>query len=132
MTLVSTKCKRCATSFRYPKEYGAVKFCSALCRVAYYKITDGPELKGCGKRYSKKRRLIMAKGDKIDPYVVYTHFNWICYICGTHIDPDRVGSDPGSATLDHIVPLSRGGKHTWDNVAPAHLCCNELKSDIIE
>ena len=129
MTLVSTKCKRCGTSFRYPKEYGLVKFCSALCRVTYYKITEGPELKGCGKRYSKRRKAIMSQGDKIDPYVVYTHFKWMCYICETRIDPDLTVPDPGAATLDHIVPLSRGGKHTWDNVACAHLICNEMKSD---
>jgi 5-methylcytosine-specific restriction endonuclease McrA len=32
-------------------------------------------------------------------------------------------------TLDHIIPLSKGGTHTWDNVRPAHRRCNELKGD---
>lgn len=129
MTLVSTKCKRCGTSFRYPKEYGAVKFCSALCRVTFYHISTGPELKGCGKRYSKKRKALMAQGDKIDPYVVYVYYNWTCYICGTDIDPGLTSPDPMSASLDHVIPLSRGGQHVWSNVKPAHCLCNELKSD---
>lgn len=129
MTLTSTKCKRCRTSFRYPKEYGKVEFCSALCRVTYYRISEGPELKGCGKRYSKRRRAIMAQGDKIDPYVVFLHFDWKCYICGGKINPDLTIPHPMAATMDHIKPLAHGGKHTWDNVAPAHCFCNELKSD---
>lgn len=129
MTLVSTKCKRCGTSFRYPKEYGSVKFCSASCRVTYNRISAGPELKGCGKHYSKKRRAIMNRGDKIDPYVIYTYFNWVCHLCNTKIDPELTSPDPMSASLDHVIPLSRGGGHVWGNVKPAHCHCNELKSD---
>lgn len=129
MNLVSTKCRRCGTSFRFPKEFGSVKFCSALCRVTYYHISDGPELKGCGKRYSKRRRAIMALGDKIDPYVIYVHFNWTCYLCNRKINPELTSPDPMSATLDHVIPLSRGGGHTWDNLLPTHLICNELKSN---
>lgn len=129
MTLVSTKCRRCGTSFRFPKEFGAVRFCSALCRVTYNHISAGPELKGCGKRYSKKRKALMAQGDRIDPYMVYVHFDWMCHLCNTRINPELTSPDPMSATLDHVIPLSRGGRHVWDNVLPAHLFCNELKSN---
>lgn len=31
------------------------------------------------------------------------------------------------ASLDHIIPLSRGGHHTADNVQAAHLACNHRK-----
>jgi 5-methylcytosine-specific restriction endonuclease McrA len=30
-------------------------------------------------------------------------------------------------TLDHVVPRSRGGKHTWDNVVAACASCNSRK-----
>ena len=43
------------------------------------------------------------------------------------VDKDLMWPDPMSASLDHIVPLSRGGTHTLDNVQLAHLACNERK-----
>lgn len=36
------------------------------------------------------------------------------------------GSDK-SITMDHIVPISRGGNHTEDNVIPACKSCNASK-----
>ena len=32
-------------------------------------------------------------------------------------------------TQDHVVPLSKGGTHTWDNIAPACRFCNTSKKD---
>lgn len=32
-------------------------------------------------------------------------------------------------TLDHIIPRSKGGTHTWDNVVTACERCNSRKSD---
>jgi 5-methylcytosine-specific restriction endonuclease McrA len=42
-----------------------------------------------------------------------------CQYCGsTH-----------NLTLDHVVPLSRGGSHTWDNVVTACERCNQRKGN---
>ncbi|NJN87442.1 MAG: HNH endonuclease [Leptolyngbyaceae cyanobacterium SL_7_1] len=32
-------------------------------------------------------------------------------------------------TLDHVLPLSKGGKHSWDNVVTACERCNQAKGD---
>ncbi len=32
-------------------------------------------------------------------------------------------------TVDHVVPRSRGGRHTWDNVVAACRLCNAKKRD---
>lgn len=32
-------------------------------------------------------------------------------------------------SIDHIIPVSHGGTHTWDNVELAHRYCNGVKSD---
>ena len=34
-------------------------------------------------------------------------------------------------TMDHIIPISKGGGHTWDNVQVAHRLCNINKSNLI-
>ena len=34
-----------------------------------------------------------------------------------------------ATSLDHVVPRSRGGPHTWDNVVSACGRCNHIKAD---
>ena len=34
-----------------------------------------------------------------------------------------------ATSLDHVVPRSRGGEHTWDNVVSACGRCNHVKAD---
>ncbi len=42
-----------------------------------------------------------------------------CQYCGSH----------RRLTLDHVIPRSKGGLHTWDNVVAACEPCNSTKSD---
>ena len=49
---------------------------------------------------------------------VFTRDGQTCVYCG------------GSATsIDHVVPRSRGGTHTWDNVVAACRSCNARKEN---
>jgi 5-methylcytosine-specific restriction endonuclease McrA len=50
--------------------------------------------------------------------------NYICAICGEKIDCSLVFPDRFSPTIDHIIPISKNGPHSWANVQPAHLTCN--------
>lgn len=43
-----------------------------------------------------------------------------CYLCGKETDRD-------DRTLDHVVPLRRGGKHIPSNCRVAHRRCNSKK-----
>lgn len=82
--------------------------------------------------YSPKRRAIYAKGEKIDHLEVFESFGWICNICHTKIDKRLRKPNLMAATLEHIIPLARGGTHTRDNVAPAHALCNFTKADRLD
>ena len=58
----------------------------------------------------------------------------ICQICGKPIDCYDVSEHcvgPYYPSIDHIIPLSKGGNHTWDNVQLAHMICNAKKCDSI-
>src|SRR5699024_4154233 len=53
-----------------------------------------------------------------------------CNICGEVMDFNsytRTTRPKTSASVDHILPLSRGGGHTWENVALCCLVCNMRK-----
>lgn len=63
---------------------------------------------------------------------VYARDRGICQICGKPTDPTDIKDGHirrNYPTLDHVVPLSKGGKHTWDNVQLAHMACNSGKCD---
>lgn len=49
-----------------------------------------------------------------------------CYLCERKV-PDRAYPHPLSPSLDHVVPLSKGGAHDPDNVRLTHLRCNVEK-----
>ncbi|MBU6428998.1 MAG: HNH endonuclease, partial [Cyanobacteria bacterium REEB65] len=48
---------------------------------------------------------------------ILAFFGNACCYCGSKDGP----------TMDHLIPLSRGGGHTADNVAPACRHCNLVK-----
>jgi excisionase family DNA binding protein len=48
-----------------------------------------------------------------------------CGICGEQVDP-------AFATLDHIIPIGRGGKDEEDNCQLAHAHCNASKQARLE
>ncbi len=53
----------------------------------------------------------------------------ICGICGRPVDFSKSFPDPWSPTIDHIIPVSKGGAPTSiDNMQLAHSWCNRQKS----
>lgn len=62
-----------------------------------------------------------------------------CHICGHKCNShdfviDANGSYIAGAnhpSIDHVMPLSKGGSHTWGNIKLAHHRCNTQKSDLL-
>lgn len=74
----------------------------AVCRVRFYVKRDWK-----GARLSLSRRNIMLRD------------RFCCQYCGTRTN----------LTLDHVKPVSKGGKFTWDNMVTACMSCNGKKGD---
>ena len=54
----------------------------------------------------------------------------ICGICGKPVDFSYRYPHPLSPTVDHIIPVAKGGHPSdIDNLQLAHRCCNRQKSD---
>ncbi len=49
---------------------------------------------------------------------VFARDHWTCQYCGA-----------AAENLDHVVPRSRGGLHTWENVVAACRRCNSRKEN---
>jgi 5-methylcytosine-specific restriction endonuclease McrA len=65
--------------------------------------------------------------EKIDLVEIWERDQGICWLCETSIDVDLSWPHPMSQSLDHVVPLAKGGDHSRANVALAHLVCNLRK-----
>lgn len=126
-----------------------VKVCE-ICGEEFHPRITQPDQKTCGKEKCKqrldnvhktktgKRRDILgrrraviagADADSIDVTEVFKRDQWVCQICGLPVDPSISHPHPLSKSLDHIVPISLGGGHTWGNVQLAHLSCNIRKGN---
>lgn len=59
-----------------------------------------------------------------------------CAICGGMCDwNDRIWNGncgPTYPSKDHIIPLAKGGTHTWDNMQVAHIICNSEKGASVQ
>jgi len=60
----------------------------------------------------------------------------VCKLCGLPVDMHDIKAAKGTMiagdnypSIDHIIPVSKGGTHTWDNVQLAHRGCNTKKNN---
>ena len=53
---------------------------------------------------------------------IYRRDNYECVYCGDN--------NKKTLTLDHVIPQSKGGKDTWDNLVTACIKCNSEKSNL--
>lgn len=68
-----------------------------------------------------------VEAEDVDRDVVGDRDGWCCGLCGQQVDKTLPYPDPMSPSLDHVVPLSRGGAHTYANTQITHLKCNVAK-----
>jgi predicted nucleic acid-binding Zn ribbon protein len=88
-----------------------------------------------------KRRILIRQNGKVDYGITLSKLikrdNNTCHICGKKCnseDHERDGKNnfvTGKLypSIDHVIPVSKGGAHTWDNVKLAHHYCNSIKTN---
>lgn len=76
---------------------------------------------------TRRARKMGAFVEAVDLNVVMLRDGYLCGICGDEVEPSLKHPDPLSRSLDHIVPLARGGLHSYSNTQLAHLGCNVSK-----
>lgn len=118
---VEFSCRECGetvqTSYGNPRIY----FCSESCsRKSAKRI----------RRKMERARLRQVQVERVDPIKVFDRDGWRCQICGSKTPKTKRGSiHPTAPELDHIVPLSVGGEHSYRNTQCACRECNGKKGD---
>lgn len=57
--------------------------------------------------------------DRPSRNAIFQRDNYHCQYCGS----------ASNLTIDHVIPLSKGGGDTWDNLVTACLSCNNMKGN---
>lgn len=105
------------------------KYCSKECLA---KVTNSVTK---DKRIKKMRAVVVDRGISLER--LYQRDEGKCYICGRTCDWNDYYINKNGAfiagqnypSIDHVTPLSKGGKHEWLNVKLACRKCNWEKSD---
>lgn len=118
-------CDVCQATFTKPHRVTGIAamrgtYCE-VCRVAAQRA-----------RYRKKTVARQSKSTKPSGVwfeEVLATYGSNCYLCQQDIDLDLPRTSKRGATVDHILPLSRGGQDELDNLRLVHWDCNRAKSN---
>lgn len=131
-------CRHCGVQF-VPDNRGRDRlYCSDAClneslraRSKIYRDRDIDRRRE-KERAATYRRKALKLGNGYEPVsrtAVFNRDGWVCGLCGDQIPRDAIWPNPMFGTLDHIVPLSKGGPHSEANLQAAHLRCNASKGN---
>lgn len=118
--LKARPCNECGKLFI--PEYGNKRrmFCSKECLSKSMRRI---------RKHKDRARLKMVKVESVDPMKVFIRDGWRCQLCGKKLKrPDRGTYKDCAPELDHIVPLSKGGEHSYQNTQCACRKCNGDKA----
>lgn len=142
----STRCSKRATFLRETRpctvvDCERVLLAKGLCRKHYnaqhpnaktWKKNGDPEVRRAAlRRKTQKRRAARfdPEAEDIDRDQIGERDGWACGLCGQRVRKALTYPHPRSPSLDHITPLSLGGKHVKSNVQISHLACNVAKGN---
>lgn len=123
-------CKNCGIEYSIVSTgYDSEKYCSGKCAKRW------------AMRVKNDRRLRKLKNRKHDNDIslekLFKRDSGKCYLCGRLCDwsdgEERNGTFIAGnrhPSIDHVIPVAKGGTHTWDNIKLACRECNTLKRDL--
>lgn len=116
-------CGECGSVFA--PEYGDRRrtFCSSRCNAKNARRISKPK---------QRARLRNARIESVDPLKVFDRDGWRCQFCRVKTPKKLRGTyEPNAPELDHIIPLSVGGEHSYRNTQCLCRKCNSDKSNNI-
>lgn len=100
-------------------------YCSADCNGAAHR-THRNWSRRMGSRAPVKPRL-----EPLPSFIdIAERDRWSCALCAQPVDPALRFPDLMRGSLDHIVPLAKGGTNDETNLQLSHLLCNLRKGAV--
>lgn len=115
-------CVICGKEFETTRE--DAKTCSESCR----RSRDRIKRKGRYKHLEEIGRF----DESVTLVNVFNRFNGECVLCKRKLNFEGSWVSDDYPSIDHIIPISKGGTHEWNNVQLLCRKCNYMKSNKIE
>lgn len=120
-------CDQCGQEFRTKKKSSLR--CSEHCsRAADYAINRAKYLASSAASRARRRSV---RVETFQHEEIFDRDGWVCYLCENPVDPTASWPHPMMPSIDHVIPISRGGEHSRSNVRCAHLGCNLRKGSTV-
>ena len=121
-------CKKCGKQFwRYKRINDSYIFCSRKC-AGINKSRVKQKIHGGSSR--KRAKFYGVDYELVDYMKIFERDMWTCQICGKKTPQKNRGTKFSNAPeIDHRIPISKGGGHTYENVQCACRKCNNKKSN---
>lgn len=119
--LVAGFCSECGSAFTVKGAWH--RRCSPACQA---KVKRGDRSNARANRRARERSAFVQRVYRKE---IFERDGWRCQLCHKKVNKHLSAPHPMSASLDHIIPLARGGTHEPSNCQLAHLTCNSTKSD---
>jgi 5-methylcytosine-specific restriction endonuclease McrA len=106
-----------------------MKLCMAdkVIVIEYYQ--DYEVMSGSGEKFQVPKVVVLKRYIKLPDRMyrpnrrnIFLRDNYTCVYCLRQLETNEL-------SIDHILPKSRGGKETWENLTTACKSCNCLKGD---
>ena len=117
--LMDKKCVVCGKEFKSIRD--DAKTCSDECRNQLDRISRNRRYKKLKEKGSFDESVVLIN--------VFNKFSGKCQCCNKELNFKGSHLEDDYPSIDHIIPLSKGGTHTWDNVQLLCRRCNYMKSD---
>ena len=128
------QCKNCGVEFATECGKTNSMFCCEKCKRRYTNKTK--------RIYEKTIRIKrIIKNGNVDKGITLDRLikrdKSMCHLCGGLVDINDYDTNNNGyvicgdyyPSIDHVVPIAKGGTHSWENVKLAHRLCNSIKSD---
>lgn len=122
----NSRCKKCfdVLNNKRPRRKQQIKEWQDLNRL---KVQENVRTYGRANRLIKNQiegkrraRIYNTRTGKVDYQEIFIRDNGICHLCKQVVTTKTLN-------FDHVLPLSKDGSHTTDNIKVAHAICNARK-----
>lgn len=109
---------------KQPKQFSGT-YCSKDC----YLQSDHGRFIRRQSRHRRRARMHNAQIEQVDSRLIAKRDKYKCHICRKRVNMNLDVQDIYSPTMDHLIPISLGGDHTYANIRLAHRICNSRKGN---